>query len=147
LLAHAEGHDPEAIEHLRKGLPALTAELPAGAADVLAQGLYGSAAQRAAAIVMLEAHVAGKPRTIPTVVPWYLLISGNPARALEVAVDPRTTNDTLFVATLWSSYGAAARRLPAFPGFARKIGMTRVWDKYGAPDACRRVSPGNYLCE
>jgi hypothetical protein len=39
-------------------------------------------------------------------------------------VDPRTTNDTCFVATLWSSYGAAARRLPAFPGFARKIGMT-----------------------
>jgi len=146
-LAHAEGHEPEAVAHLKQGLPALTAELPPGAADVLAQGLYGDAAQRAAAIAMLEAHVAGNPRTIPTVVPWYLLLSGDPARALEVALDRRTTNDTLFVATLWSSYGAAARRLPAFPKFAREIGMTKVWDKYGAPDACRRVSPGNYLCE
>jgi len=99
MLAHAEGRDAEAIAHLKQGLPALTAELPPGAADVLAQGLYGDAAQRAAALAMLEAHVAGKPRTVPTVVPWYLLLSGKPARALEVARDPRTPNDTLFVPT------------------------------------------------
>jgi hypothetical protein len=74
-------------------------------------------------------------------VPWYYLMSGDPARALDVALDPRTTNDTFFLATLWTRNGAAARRLPAFPAFARKMGMTAVWDKYGAPDACRRIAP------
>ena len=38
-------------------------------------------------------------------------------------------------------------RLPQFPAFARGIGMSKVWDKYGAPDACRRVAPGEYACE
>jgi TolB-like protein len=147
LLAHAEGDDAGAIAHLQRGFPALTTELPAGAGDVLAQGLYGDAAQRARAIAMLDDFVAHRHGTIPTLVPWYYLMSGDAARALVVAQDPRTTNDTFFLASLWSKSGAAARRLPQFPAFARKIGMTAVWDKYGAPDDCRRVAPGDYLCE
>ena len=145
LLAHAEGRDP--VPDLQHGLPALTAELPAGAADILAQGFYGDAARRERARALLDSYVAGAPRSIPTVVPWFFLMTGDPARALEIAQDPRTTNDTLFLATLWSSHGAAARRLPQFPGFARKLGMAAVWDKYGAPDECRRIAPGDYRCD
>jgi TolB-like protein/Tfp pilus assembly protein PilF len=147
LIAHAEGRDTEALAHLQQGLTALTAELPPGATDILAQGFYGDASQRQRARAMLEAYVAGAPRSIPTVVPWFLLMTGDPTRALEIAQDPRTTNDTLFVASLWSQQGAAARRLPQFPGFARKMGMTAVWDKYGAPDECRRIAPGDYRCD
>jgi Tfp pilus assembly protein PilF len=147
LLAHAEGRDAEAIAHLQRGLAAMTSELPPGASEVLAQGLYGDAAQRARAVTMLDAWVAGRRGTVPTVVPWFFLMIGDAPRALALTLDRRTTNDTFFFATLWSSHGAAARRLPQFPDFARKLGVTAVWDKYGAPDDCRRVAAGDYRCE
>jgi hypothetical protein len=38
------------------------------------------------------------------------------------------------------------RALPEFATFARHVGWTELWDKYGAPDACRRIAPGEYDC-
>jgi len=58
-----------------------------------------------------------------------------------------TNNDGPFFFGLWSPYGAAARKLPQFSEFARKVGWAAVWDKYGPPDGCRRVAAGDYACE
>jgi hypothetical protein len=47
---------------------------------------------------------------------------------------------------LWSPYGSDLRKLPEFPAFTRRLGLADVWDKYGAPDDCRREAPGDYVC-
>jgi len=47
---------------------------------------------------------------------------------------------------VWSPYGRSLRALPEFAAFARHIGWTVLWDKYGAPDVCRRNAPGDYDC-
>ena len=76
-----------------------------------------------------------------------MLLLGEPARALVLAQDPQTSNDTLFLSWLWSTQGAAARKLPQFPEFTRTMGLTELWEKYGAPDGCRRKAPSDYVCD
>ena len=48
---------------------------------------------------------------------------------------------------VWSPRGRALRALAEFAAFARHIGWTALWDKYGAPDVCKRSAPGEYACE
>jgi hypothetical protein len=48
---------------------------------------------------------------------------------------------------LWNPQSSAARRLPAFAQFARKVGFADLWDTYGAPDQCKKNSAGDYVCE
>ena len=72
---------------------------------------------------------------------------GEPARALAVTQEASTTNDAFFLDLLWSPTGVAARKLPQFPEFVRKIGFAELWDEYGAPDDCQRKGQGDYVCE
>jgi hypothetical protein len=37
--------------------------------------------------------------------------------------------------------------LPEFPAFVREMGFVELWDKYGAPDDCRRTAPERYVCD
>lgn len=145
-LAHAEGRDTDAIARLTRGLPGNFIGFPAGANVALAEGVYGDAAKRASAVAMIDSYLATRPKTVSAAAPWALLLLGEPARALAVARDPQTANDTLFLSSLWSAQGAAARRLPEFPEFTRKMGLTAVWEKYGPPDDCQRKGAGDYVC-
>jgi hypothetical protein len=43
---------------------------------------------------------------------------------------------------LWDAPGALAS--PRFAEFARHSGLADAWDKYGAPDLCRKVASGDY---
>jgi TolB-like protein/Tfp pilus assembly protein PilF len=147
MLAHAEGHDADAVSRLSRGVVAVFADLPDGAGTILAHGVFGDEAERVRAIGVIDSYLATQPKTVSTGVPWALLLLNEPARALSVAQDPRTENDSLFLGWMWSSYGKAARRLPQFHEFARQMGLTELWDVYGAPDSCRREGEGDYVCE
>jgi tetratricopeptide (TPR) repeat protein len=146
---HSEGRDEEAIEHFSRGFVGFMSSFPdpEGASKVLAEGLYGNAAAHDKALAMIDAYLATKPKVVSGAAPWALLSLGEPARALAVAQPAATGNDPLFFRTLWSPKGAAARKLPQFPEFARKVGFTEVWEKYGPPDSCKRRAPGDYACE
>ena len=72
---------------------------------------------------------------------------GEPARAIEILDHGFTSNDAVFLALMWSPYGRDVRLLPEFPAFTRRIGFADVWDKYGAPDDCRRETSGDYVCQ
>jgi len=48
---------------------------------------------------------------------------------------------------IWSPTGKPMRTLPEFPALLKERGLIELWDKYGAPDDCRRVAPGNYVCQ
>jgi len=147
ILAHAEGRDADAISFFSRGAVAVFADLPDGAGTILAHGVFGDEDERARAIGAIDSYLATQPKTVSTGVPWALLLLNEPARALAVAQDLRTENDSLFLGWLWSSYGKSARRLPQFGEFARQMGLTQLWDLYGAPDACRRQGEGSYACD
>ncbi|MGH8172117.1 MAG: tetratricopeptide repeat protein [Rhodanobacteraceae bacterium] len=147
MLAHSEGRDADAISSFSRGAVAVFADLPDGTGPILAHGVFGGEDERARAVRTIDSYLATQPTTISTVVPWALLLLNEPARALSVAQDPRTENDSLFLGWLWSSYGKSARRLPEFAEFTRQMGLTSLWDKYGAPDLCRKQGEGSYACD
>ncbi len=147
MLAHADGHDTDAIAHVNRSAFMALKGFPDDATSILAQGIYGDAASHARAVAMIDIYLASRPRTIAPMTPWAFLMLGEPARALAVAQEPQASNDTLFLIWLWSSRGATARQLPQFPEFARKIGLIDVWEKYGPPDDCKRKGPVDYVCK
>jgi len=145
-LSHADNHDAEAIAQYTRGARAMLNGFPGDASATMARGVFGGAASRAKAIAMIDSYLATRPKTVSVGAPWGLLQLGEPARALALVEDPRTSNDTLFMAWLWSSHGTVARTLPQFPEFARKTNLTDIWEKYGPPDDCERKGPNDYLC-
>jgi tetratricopeptide (TPR) repeat protein len=147
LISHAEGRDADAIAQFARGTEGSLAAFPENAGVILAQGFYGTAKQRGEAIAMIDTYLAGHTEKVSHAAPWALLLLGEPARALAVAQDPKTDNDTLFLFWLWSPQGASARKLPQFPEFVRKMGLSELWDQRGPPSGCRRAANGDYVCD
>jgi tetratricopeptide (TPR) repeat protein len=141
------GENAEAARLLAEAFRALDTGMPAGSPETVANGVYGDAAARARALAVIDDYLATKPAAVSGVVPHALLKLGRPAQALRVAQDRPTANDAMFLPLLWGPAGREARRLPEFPEFARRSGLTRVWEEHGAPDVCRRVGPGEYACD
>ena len=140
------GDTAAAIAELASAFKALDTSLPPDAPDVLAAGIYGDAAARARALDLVHRYLDGHPAVVPGVAIYALIRMGEPGRALDAVQNALTSNDAVFLSLLWSPYGRDARVLPEFPAFARRIGFTDVWDKYGPPDDCRREASGDYAC-
>lgn len=147
LVAETRQQQAEAITHLATAFQALDTALPQQSADVLARGILGDGQARAAALAMIDDYIESKPELISGVVTYSLIRMGEPARAIAIVQDRPTSNDAVFMALLWSPYGHAVRILPEFPEFARRFGLAEVWDKYGAPEGCRRIAARDYVCE
>jgi len=147
LIAHAEGHDADAVARFARGVQYSLAGLPDSAGVSIAQGFFGDASQKAKAVAMVDTYLASHAKNVSAAAPWALLLLDEPERALAIAQNPQTINDTLFTSWLWSPWGRSARRLPQFPEFARAMGLAELWEKYGPPDGCRRKAPGDYVCE
>jgi tetratricopeptide (TPR) repeat protein len=146
-LAHEEGRDADAIALFTRGAKSSLVGFPDYSSAVLARGRYGDATARAEAIAMLDAYLATRPKVVSAGAPWALLLLGEPARALDLMQDPHTSNDTLFAVALWTSPGAAARKLPQFPQFVRSMGLPEVWARFGPPDKCRKQGSDDYACD
>ncbi len=147
LISHAEGRDAEAIAQFARGARGSLAAFPENAGIILAEGFYGSAKQRGDAMAMIDTYLAGHPKRVSHAAPWMLLLLGEPARALSLAQDPKTDIDTLLMFWLWAPQGAAARKLPQFPEFVRKLGLSELWDQRGPPSGCRREANADYVCD
>ncbi|MDB4964313.1 MAG: hypothetical protein JWN44_2 [Myxococcales bacterium] len=143
----ARGQRTEAAKQLANGLRALGAGLAADAPDVLAAGVYGDAAAHARALAEIDAYMTTNPERVAGVVPYSLLLLGENRRALAVISRKASSNDALCFHLLWSPAGRSIRLMPEFAAFVKKSGLAELWDKYGAPDVCRRQSPGNYVCD
>jgi TolB-like protein len=147
IVAARKGDNAEAARLLAAGLRALDTGMPPDSPEILAQGVYGDAAARARALALIDDYLATKPAAVSGAVPHALLKLGRPALALRVSQDRPTANDAMFLPLLWGPIGEEARRLPEFAGFARTVGLARLWDVHGPPDLCRRVKPGEYVCD
>jgi hypothetical protein len=122
-------------------------DLPSGTSRVIAAGMVGSAAERARAIAVIEEYLATQPQVTSGAVPVALIWLGEPQRALAVAQERPTRNDTLFLPFLWATAGRDARALPEFSVFLRRSGMAEYWDRNGPPGLCAKTERGDYVCE
>lgn len=147
LISHAEGRDADAVGQFARGAQYSLAGFPENSGIILAEGFFGDANAKARAVAMVDEYLARQPKYITHAAPWSLLLLGQPARALDLAQQPQTINDTLFLSWLWSPWGESARKLPQFAEFVRKSGLDELWDQRGPPPGCRGKTPGDYVCD
>jgi tetratricopeptide (TPR) repeat protein len=106
----------------------------------------GDAPARARALAVVDECLAAKSAKIP-----YWVASGllqlDPKRALPVIAQGPTTDEGGIFMRFWGAQGRAARQLPEFPAFARKVGFAELWDKYGPPDLCKKNAADDYVCK
>ena len=112
------------------------------------EGVYGGDAQaRKDALAVVDQCLATKPDKVPMWAAQGLHNLDRPERTLQVSAQGPTSDDAGVFMYLWSPKWSDVRRLPEFPAFARTIGFAASWDKYGAPDLCKKNSAGDYVCE
>jgi hypothetical protein len=109
--------------------------------------MCGDAGARQRALVLLDGFLAKPHRQLSGGILMALAKLGQPRRALELLRETRFTDSSDFFALLWSPAGKSLRALPEFPAFVREMGFVELWDKYGAPDDCRRTAPARYVCD
>lgn len=146
-VAQARGDVEAQREWSTQGLELFARDLPEGAPHAIAVGATGDAQARSEAIALIDQYVRAGPPMLSGAVPLALIWLGQPERALAIAQDKPTRNDTLFLPALWAPVGRATRSAPQFSTFARRSGLAELWDKNGPPDGCAKNDGGDYVCE
>ena len=144
-LAEARGSLREAETLRVQGYAPFLGGFPPGSNEVLTHGIFGDAAARARALAVIDRYFAGNPRPVSAVA-VEALMRMDPRKALAVSQDAPTSNDSLFLTSLWDNHEPRARALPEFAEFARRAGLARLWDTLGPPDLCSKNDKGDYVC-
>jgi TolB-like protein/Tfp pilus assembly protein PilF len=112
------------------------------------RGVFGDAVAKQAGVQTIQAVLArmGSNKALPTL-PLYLFRLDAPAEGLKVIREREMGERIDAMNWIWTRQGAAIRALPAFADFLRDMHLPELWDKYGPPDMCRRIGPGNYSCD
>ncbi len=146
LVAESRGQTKEAVDELVDGVRMVQLDLSDAELRVLARGIVGDSAARAAALALIDEYLR-RPQTSNGVIAYVLIRLGDPARALAITQEHTSPNDSSYQIVLWQPYGRPARLLPQFSGYVRKIGLAAVWDRYGEPDYCHKQASGEYECD
>ncbi|HWS28239.1 MAG TPA: tetratricopeptide repeat protein, partial [Xanthomonadales bacterium] len=146
-LEMARGNRDAAVSQMEAGLKYFTMAFPAGTAQVFARAFFGDPQAKARALVLIDAYLATRPAHITSIVSAVLIHVGEPARGFSLLQDRPSTNDSLVMGELFSPPLAAARRVPEFAEFVRRMGLAAYWDEAGPPDQCRKNANGDYACE
>ena len=126
----------------------LTRKLPPGTAEALVTAMFGGdAAARERALEMVNTHLADSNAQVTGLLPLALAELGEGALALDVERTRVVVDNSDFMAFLFLPSGKSIRELPMFPEYLRAKGLPALWDKYGAPDRCQRIAPGDYRCD
>lgn len=140
------GDKDEARKQLESGLRVLGAGMPANAPEIIAAGVYGDSMARARAVEFIDHFLTTRPSTVPGILTYSLLMLGENSRAVALLAQGPSSNDALFLHFVWSPSERSLRALPEFKTYTRKSGLAELWDRFGEPDACRRLAPGDYDC-
>jgi TolB-like protein/Flp pilus assembly protein TadD len=146
-VSDARGRKEEAVEQITPALRVFLGDFAPGSAEVLARGIFGDAGARAKALALIDGYLDTRPAVVSGIAPYALLRLGQPERTLALLQEGPTGNDALVFGVLWGPFGRAARALPAFPEFVRKVGLAEYWDRHGPPDGCRRLGTLDYRCD
>jgi len=140
------GDKDEARKQLENGLRVLGAGMPADAPAVVAAGVYGDAAAHTRAVQYIDHFLSTRPQAVPGILTYSLLVLGENSRAVALLAQGPSTNDALFLHLVWSPAERPLRTLPEFKAYTKKSGLAELWDRFGEPDACRRIALGDYDC-
>jgi TolB-like protein/Tfp pilus assembly protein PilF len=100
------------------------------------------------ALAIIDDYLAASPTRINALVPLTLVAIGEAERGLALFADHPTTNDALFLGEVMGTrFYPVAWASPAFPAFLRQAGIAPYWDRFGAPEHCRKDGDGDYRCE
>jgi TolB-like protein/Tfp pilus assembly protein PilF len=146
-IAAARGDLALAVRLWPEGSRRLLGAMPAGSAEVLAEGLYGDAAARARALAWIDAYLATGPSQVSGLVPLVLYRLGQPDRVFSLLAQTASTDNTDLYIRIWSPQGRALRERPGFGDFLRERGFVALWNRYGPPEQCRKDAGGDYRCE
>ena len=146
-IAALRGDSATAIAKWSDGTRNLQGKLPAGSTEIIAAGIFGDAEAHARAVELITSRFTDPQRRSAGMMNLALLKLGEERRALELVTQITASDNSDFFARLWSPAGKTARASPEFPGFLRAMGLVELWDKYGAPDACKKNGGGGYDCE
>ena len=146
-IAFDRGDAATAIRQWSDGARNLLRELPPGSPEILAAGMFGDVAAKTRAIAVLDAYLAKPHAQVSGQIPVVLTLLDQTRRALELLRTTRIGDNTDILALMWSRGGKPMRALPQFTVFLREQGFFELWDKYGAPDDCKKNPAGEYVCE
>jgi TolB-like protein len=146
-VAQARGDKAALVDWLARGLEPFMRDLPAATSRTIAAGTVGSPEERGQAIAIIEDYLSTQPQVTSGAIPLALIWLGEPKRALAIAQERPTRNDTLFLPSVWTAAGRNARALPEFSSFLRRSGLAEYWDRSGPPDLCAKSERGDYVCE
>jgi TolB-like protein/Tfp pilus assembly protein PilF len=146
-IAFDRGDAATAVRLWPDGARNLLRKLPPGDPEILAAGMFGDNAAKTRALAVLDAYLAKAHEQVSGTIPVVLVRLGQPRRALELVRTTRLGDSSDFFALMWSPAGKPMRALPEFPAFLKEVGFVEMWDKYGAPDLCRKTDKGEYVCQ
>ncbi|MFL6540405.1 MAG: protein kinase domain-containing protein, partial [Chthoniobacterales bacterium] len=146
-IALARGDNAGVVDWLSRGLETFVSDLPPRTSRVIAAATVGDETQRGEAIAAIERYLGTRPTYLSGAIPLALIWLGQPERALSVAQDKPTRNDTVLLASLWTAASRNARTSPQFAPFAQRTGLAEFWDRSGPPDLCRKSEQGGYACD
>ena len=147
-IASRRGQNELARRLWANGTDPMLQYLTADARAELGVGMFGgNSAQRARAVAVIEAYVATNPEFVPGIMALWLAQLGQGAQALELERTRAQVDNVDFMAYLFSPAGKSLRQLPEFPAYLRAKGFPALWDKYGAPDMCRKGASDDWVCE
>lgn len=121
-------------------------EISAADSQTLYRGICSGGAAREPAMAILVAHK--DDQWVPTL--W--LEMGEPERAFDLFEHGGAGLSDAYLNWLWQpeDWSRKARQHPAFPAFARRIGLVDYWKKYGWPDVCKpqpEAGSDAFVCE
>jgi TolB-like protein len=118
------------------------------AAMTFAAARAGDAQAQERSRALIDDYLATSPARINGLVPLTLISMGDVERGLELFAAHPTPNEALFLGEVMGTrWYPDAWISPAFPAFLRKTGIAEYWDRFGAPERCRKDADGDYRCE
>ena len=109
-------------------------------------GVHDGKPARERALALIKGYLSTRPAVLSGAIPFALIRLGRPEEGLDLLAGGPTANDAMAMPILWLRQGQAARTLPSFPDFARRIGLVEVWEQEGPPDLCQRTGRGAWVC-
>ena len=132
-LAARRGRLDEAKKLWAEGSQPILRSLPPDANTVIPDGLYGTSAQRKAAVAMLSKYLE-ENETISGLVPLWLAQMGQGGQAMDVDSHRVHGDNSDFMVFMFSPAGAGIRAQPEYRAYLRDKGFPELWAKYGPPD-------------
>jgi len=142
----AHGNLDRATSEFARSVSAFGSKIPEADLPTIFAGIHGTPPQHRAALKIIAMH------TDDDWAPSLLLILGEPARSFQLFETGKSGLSDGYFNYLWrkEAWSRKARLVPAFQGFAQRIGLVAYWKANRWPDLCSPTpekGPDAFTCQ